>query len=147
MDLYTEALSLAQAHPIVQSWPGLHAGLERGKHKQPTSWQLPTIGCETFGGQAQDALTAIAAMTCCQISLLLVDDILDQDPRGEYLKIGEGPAANLALGLTTLAISLLLDDESLANSQAAARATSQMRATVARGQELDVQNKASEEHY
>lgn len=147
MNLYTEALSLAQAHPIVQSWPGLHAGLERSKHKQPTSWQLPAIGCETFGGPPQDALTAIAAMTCSQISMLLVDDILDQDPRGEYLKIGEGPAANLAVGLATLAISLLLDDDGLPDSHAAARVMSGMMATVARGQELDIQNEASEAHY
>lgn len=147
MDLYKESLTIAQAHPIAQSWPGLHAGLERAKNKQPTSWQLPAIGCEAFGGQRSAAMTAVAAMTCSQISMLLVDDILDQDPRGEYLEIGEGLAANLAMGFVALAISLLMEDESRMDRQAPARALSHMIATVAHGQELDVRNQASEAHY
>ena len=44
---------------------------------------------------------------CLQLSIMLVDDILDDDPRGFQIDKGPGWAANLALALQSAAVRLV----------------------------------------
>ena len=60
-----------------------------------------------MGADDAIALPAVAAIACLQISIILVDDILDDDPRGAYHRLGAGRAANLGLAFQAAALKLL----------------------------------------
>src|SRR5579864_3428547 len=60
-------------------------------------WDFPIVACQAVGGTAAAALPGAAAVLCSLIGIHLVDDLLDEDPRGDYRQLGAGPAANLAL--------------------------------------------------
>ena len=111
-------------------------------------WQLPAIGCQSLGVDPEVAIPAMAALACTQISIILVDDMLDEEPDGEYLRMGAGRAANLALALQSAAM-VLVDQcpVSPAQRSAAARCLAQMCLDTAAGQELDVSNLEGEENY
>ena len=111
-------------------------------------WQLPAIGCQSLGADPKIAIPAMAALACIQISIILVDDMLDEEPDGEYRRMGAGRAANLALALQSAAM-VLVDrcPVSPAQRSAAARCLAQMCLDTAAGQELDVSNLEGEENY
>ena len=111
-------------------------------------WQLPAIGCQSLGADPKIAIPAMAALACIQISIILVDDMLDEEPDGEYRRMGAGRAANLALALQSAAM-VLVDQcpVSPAQRSAAARCLAQMCLDTAAGQELDVSNLEGEENY
>lgn len=147
MELYQEAITRLENQPQVQEWPEMAASLHRAGQRVPISCLLPRLTCQAFGGEEQLALPGIAAMTAAQISILLVDDMLDKDPRGEYHQIGAGRAANLAIAFASLAVGVLQDAGAPRQPNLAAQAMLNMLSTVARGQDLDVQNHASEAAY
>ena len=147
MELFDAIIDYAGQNQTALAWPALAAGLERAAARQSQIWKLPVVACQAFGGTAEAAMPAAAAMICSEIAILLVDDILDEDPRGEYQRIGAGPAANQAMGMEALALALVLDDEDQERAQRAGRALTRMLATVAHGQALDVENRCDETHY
>jgi geranylgeranyl diphosphate synthase type I len=147
MELFDAIIDHARQNQTALAWPALAAGLKRAAARQSQIWKLPVVGCQAFGGTAGEAIPAAAAMICSEIAILLVDDILDGDPRGEYQRIGAGPAANLAMGMEALALDLVLDDEDQERAQRAGRALTRMLVTVAHGQALDVKNRCDEAHY
>jgi geranylgeranyl pyrophosphate synthase len=147
MDVYQSAIRLLEQQPEVQLWPELRRGLQRASHKAPIAVLLPSLACKAFGGREAAARPAVAAMTCAQISLLLVDDILDEDPRGEYHRLGKGRAANLSAAFASLANLVLLNTEALPQPILAARALNRMLLALAHGQDMDVQNQPSEAAY
>jgi len=111
-------------------------------------WQLPAIGCQSLGTDSEVAIPAMAALACTQISIILVDDMLDEEPDGEHRRMGVGRAANLALALQSAAM-VLVDQcpVSPAQRSAAARCLARMCLDTAAGQELDVSNLEGEENY
>src|SRR5262245_40109876 len=63
------------------------------------TWDYCRVGCLAVGGAAEMALPGEAAILCSLISIHLVDDVLDGDPRGLYHRLGAGTVANMALAL------------------------------------------------
>ena len=93
-------------------------------------------------------MPASAALACAQISIILVDDMLDDDPRGEYHRIGSGRASNFALAFQAAGMDALVG--SRAGSQVRLEALdglNRMMLTTAHGQELDIRNPADEASY
>lgn len=125
--------------PVVADWSALADVVRRaGKGRRP-DWELPLDICQAAGGQSAEALPAAAAIACMQISIILVDDILDDDPRGEQVRLGDGRAANMAVALQGAAMTLLTqaawpDEQRLR----ALHLLAQMAQDTAQGQELDV---------
>jgi len=111
-------------------------------------WQLPGIACAAVGGGYTDAFPAMAALACVQVSIILVDDMLDEEPEGAHQRFGIGRTANLALALQA-AGSVLIDQCRVDPSYraAAAHALNRMALATAAGQELDVRNLDGEENY
>src|SRR6188474_198738 len=96
--------------PTVSSWPQMLAMIERVVHRESTSvWEHPVSACRAVGGREEDALPAAAALFCSMISIHLVDDMLDDDPKGDYHRLGIGRTANLGLAFQA-AGHLVLDD-------------------------------------
>ncbi len=82
--------ALLLAIPEIFAWPQMASILTRTAGKVRMDWLLPVFGCQAVGGAERDALPGVAAMACSQISIILADDLLDEDPRGEHHRIGVG---------------------------------------------------------
>lgn len=148
MNIYEKVFEYLTSLPLIQAWPELLDLLRRAAAKHDQNWQLPLFGCLAVGGTVEQAVAAIAAIACLQISIILVDDLLDEDPRGEYHRIGKAAAANLAIAFQALGIQAITNCQ--ANESIKLRALqclSQMAYTTALGQHLDVQNPADEDAY
>ena len=127
--------------PPAERWPEMQTLFRKAAAKKTHHWRLPAIACEAVGGDANQAILALLAIACSHIGILLVDDMLDADPRGEHHRIGEGRAANLAVGFQAAGLA------ALARGIAAPEATltalcslNQMTLTTALGQYMDAQN-------
>ncbi len=125
-------------HPLSGRWPDLARVMRRAAAARPRAWGLPALATQAVGGDPMQALTACAALACVQVSIVLVDDLLDADPRGEHHRLGAGGAANLALGLQALAGDILAGGVSHTPMLARALTTVQRAlAVTSYGQSLD----------
>ena len=133
----------------VAAWPEMLRLIERVLHRESLSvWDYPEVVCEAVGGDANLALPAAAAIFCSLISIHLVDDMLDLDPHGDYRRLGEGRAANLALAFQAAGHRLLDDPALPPPTRAALQATlAQMALGTAFGQGLDSHEVTGEEEY
>ena len=148
MDIYQSTVDYLLPFPIFSSWQEMRTILQRIASTQPRDWRLPLIACQALEEPAEKAIPASAALACAQISIILVDDMLDDDPRGEYRCIGSGRASNLALAFQSAGLEAL--SRSTASSSVrleALNSLNKMMLTTAHGQELDVQNPADEFSY
>lgn len=135
--------------PEIAAWPEALANLARAVPREGQSvWEYPVASCQAVGGSEEQALPGAAAVFAALASIHLVDDLLDEDPRGDYRRLGAGRAANLALALQAAAHLLLAD----AAGEDAGRAALQerlarMALATARGQELAATEPADEDGY
>ncbi|MEX2161349.1 MAG: polyprenyl synthetase family protein [Anaerolineales bacterium] len=146
MTSYERALRLLTDHPHVRTWPELAAACERARAHRPIAWDFPLRAAQAVGGQAEAAIPAVAANTCTHMALILIDDLLDEDPRGAQHRLGAGRAANLAAGLLALGTQVLLESN-CSERLRAARALNDMILRTGYGQDLDVQNLQTEDAY
>lgn len=113
---------------------------EEATSKEQPSWMLPILVCECLGGAAKSNIAAdwqtatVAALGCTQLSIIVVDDMLDYDERGLHKRVGAGQAANIALGFQSVAQSMF--DGYGYEPYALAR----MGRYISRGQYMDVNN-------
>ncbi|HYU33942.1 MAG TPA: polyprenyl synthetase family protein [Thermoanaerobaculia bacterium] len=130
-------------------WPEILDLIERVGHREGISvWDHPFASCQAVGGTEAAALPGAAAVFCSLLSIHLVDDMLDDEPCGQFRRLGAGPAANLALALQAGG-HRLLSDPSLEPgvSAAAQRILARMALGTAYGQGLDIREARSEEEY
>jgi geranylgeranyl pyrophosphate synthase len=134
--------------PEVAAWPELSDIFSQAVDHPRQDWELPLLASRAVGGDDSLIPLAGAALICIQLSITVVDDILDQDPRGVHHRIGAGAAANVALALQAAALRLVDDIPVEATRRAAVnRSLAQMALGTAFGQNLDVQNLEGEENY
>jgi geranylgeranyl pyrophosphate synthase len=133
--------------PEVAAWPQMAELVERIRPGGPLSiWELPLAACEAVGGAPDAALPGSAAILCSLISLHLVDDMLDEDPGGDYHRLGAGRAANLALAFQA-AGHQLLEETPPARRAALQASLSRMALATSFGQSLDARELADEDEY
>jgi geranylgeranyl pyrophosphate synthase len=116
------------------------------------SWRLPELACQAVGGEMERVVPMITAVGCCHISIVLVDDILDDDPKGLYQRLGVGKAANFGLAFQSIAYQIV---QQVAEAMGWDTAVKQqilaelihLNLKTAYGQHLDVQEILTEEHY
>jgi geranylgeranyl pyrophosphate synthase len=83
-----------------------------------------------------------------QISIVLIDDLLDSDPRGLYRQIGSAAAANLASSFQAAGLEAIVRSQgSLEIKLEIMAALNKMVHKTALGQYWDVQNPTNEEDY
>lgn len=136
------------ALPEVADWPELTDFLDDSEGIFHRDWGLPIIACQAVGGEASQAIPGSAAVACMQESIILVDDLLDDDPRGHHLQVGIGRASNLALAFQALSFRLVeraVDD--LKCRAAVTASLTWLALATAFGQQLDAQNLNGEENY
>lgn len=133
----------------VAAWPQMLHLMERVAHRDSISvWAYPSAACAAVGGTAESALPAAAAVLCSLISIHLVDDMLDEDPKGDFHRIGSGRTANLGLAFQA-AGHLVLDDPGIRpHVRSALHACfARMSIETAFGQDMDSRELGSEEEY
>jgi geranylgeranyl pyrophosphate synthase len=134
--------------PEAAEWPEMAGVFARTGAEPRLDWDLPRLACLAVGGHEAQAVAGCAAIACLQISIILVDDILDNDPRGEYHTLGAGRASNLALAFQAAAFRLVGQAPVPAIQKNAASASLAWAAhATSLGQELDVQNLKGETNY
>jgi geranylgeranyl pyrophosphate synthase len=146
MHIYEQAIDLLIVRGEARDWKELSAALSRARGHKPVAWHFPVAACKAVGSQPEAATPGVAAITCAHMAIMLIDDILDEDPRGAYHELGVGRTANLALGLASLGINVLLTT-TCRDRELAATALNDMVRRTAYGQDLDVMNPQTEERY
>lgn len=134
--------------PELAEWSEIKSVFSRIGTQPRPDWEIPLIVCEAVGGNAEDALVGAAILACQQVSIMLVDDILDEDERGDHVQRGVGPTANIALALQAASYRLLdFAPITLTQKVALADSLSCLSLDTCFGQHLDTQNLTGEENY
>ena len=107
MDIFDQIIDEFSTVPHVHEWPEVQALFRRVASGKPGHWLLPLRTCESVGGTKEQSLPAIVAVACSHIGIVLVDDMLDADPRGEHLRVGAPAAANMASALQSAALAVI----------------------------------------
>lgn len=148
MDIYQSTVDYLLALPTFYAWDETRRILQRLASARPRDWRLPIITCQGLGESTEKAIPACAALACAQISITLVDDMLDNDPRGEYRRTGSGRASNFALAFQAAAMDALIASRaSYPVRLEALDSLNRMMLTTAHGQEMDIQNPSDEIAY
>lgn len=148
MDIYDQTVDYFVTMSAAQSWNEAQALFCRAAAGKPDHWLLPIRACEAVGGFAEQAVPAMVATACAHIGILLVDDMLDDDPRGEYRRVGAAQAANLASAFLSYGSQVILCDQVQPMAKLTAlQVFNEMIVNTAFGQYLDVQNLHDEEAY
>jgi geranylgeranyl pyrophosphate synthase len=134
--------------PEVAAWTEMAGFFERAVDESHAKWEFPLLACQSVGSEALAAVPGAAAIACMQCALVLVDDLLDEDPRGIHHQIGQAAAANLAFAFQAAAFRVIEEIPMEAERQAAVSASlARMALASAFGQNLDAQNLSGEENY
>jgi geranylgeranyl pyrophosphate synthase len=134
--------------PEVTAWPDMARIFEYHVVRPHQVWEWPYRACRAVGGEESLASSSAAAILCMIISILLVDDMLDQDPRGEHLKLGDAVAANISFAFQSASFRMISGTPVDAGKRVAVmHAFAEMGLTMALGQDLDARNLSGEENY
>ncbi|MGQ0602699.1 MAG: polyprenyl synthetase family protein [Anaerolineales bacterium] len=148
MNLQTAIQQHLQQLPIFQRWPEVQRVFERAASQPQRDWALPGCVCVAVGGAAEQALLGAAALACLQVSIILIDDLLDADPRGEHHRLEAPAVANLAAAFQATALEAILQSNLAPAIQIrVVRSLNTMLEDVAFGQHLDTLALADEAHY
>lgn len=149
MDIYTDTLTLLT--PLTMKWSEMLDILRHFVARRPRDWELPALACEAVGGTEEQALPAVAAMASLQISIILIDDLLDDELNGDLKQLGEARIANLAAAFQSLgALAIMPSNVQATIKLAILESIHQMFLTTALGQHKDSQDSqdlADEAHY
>lgn len=145
-----EAIKMAVRRlPEFSRWPEILDLIERVGHREGISvWDYPVASCHAVGGTDAAAVPGAAAVFCSLLSIHLVDDMLDEEPHGDFRRLGAGQTANIALAFQAAGHHLLSDlslDPGV--SAAAQRILARMALGTAYGQGLDLREAHSEDEY
>ncbi len=105
MDIYEQIIDSFGRLPGVCNWHEVQGLFQEIAIRKPEHWLLPVCACEAVGGNLDQAIPAALAVACSHISIILVDDMLDCDPRGAYHQLGAPAAANMASALQAAALA------------------------------------------
>ena len=146
---YNEVVELIRSISEVSSWPDFNQLLGRPLPSGiKPSWEYVCHAGGAFGAAWQTGFPGAAAILCLHYSIHLVDDVLDEDPKGLHHSLGLGPTFNLATAFQAAAGACL--SRSKAPAAALSMMHSQLHETVIGtgfGQYLDALDPVGEEEY
>lgn len=146
---YDKVVEIIRSIPEVASWSDFDRLLGRPAPSGiKPSWEYVCHAGGAFGSAWQTGFPGAAAILCLHYSIHLVDDVLDEDPKGLHLSLGLGPTFNLATAFQAAAGVCL--SRSNASAAALSMMHSQLHETVIGtgfGQHLDTLDPAGEEEY
>lgn len=148
MDTYQQISDSSQRIPVFNNWDEIRALFCEIASGRPYHWSLPILACEAVGGTPEQALPTALAIACSHISIILVDDMLDSDARGEYRRLGMPVTANMALAFQAAALEgIIVGDMETDAKLSILSSLNNMLLTTAFGQYLDTQPHTDEKLY
>lgn len=148
MNLFTQSMDYLLSLAPFFEWSQMQDVAKGVFAKSPKNCYLPVLACEAVGAPPELAIHGLAAITCLQIGIVLIDDILDADPRGLYRQIGTAAAANLASAFQATGLEAIIHSRVNPKTKLAILAAlNKMVHKTALGQYWDVRNLATEEDY
>lgn len=148
MDLYNQTQTYLMNLPNIQAWPEVQILLNQFNKQRPRHWQLPVSACQAVGGMDVQALPGMAAVACLYISIVLIDDMLDADPKGKYHQLGQPATANLSVAFQAAGLEAITQSEHpLSIKLPVLERLNRMILETALGQHWDIQNSQTEEDY
>lgn len=107
MEIFDQIINEFSIISHVKEWPELQVLFNRVALGKPRHWLLPLRACEAVGGTVKQSIPALVAVACSHIGIVLVDDMLDADSRGEHLRAGAPAVANMASALQSAALAII----------------------------------------
>lgn len=148
MNIYVLTTNYISNLPVFKEWHEAKPLLKHAASQEPRDWRLPVAACEAVGGEAESGIPASASIACALIGILLIDDMLDDDPRGEFKRTGPAQAANFASAFLAASSEAILHAEMEPSAKLRAmESINQMILSVALGQSLDARNPNDENAY
>ena len=148
MDLNSEIANYLASLPIFQEWDELHHLLQQTLARPHGHWRLPATSAAAITDDPNKAIPGVAAMVCLFLAIVLVDDMLDADPKGQHHRLGSPATANLAGALQATGLEALTHNGAApAVVLAAQERLNRMMLMTALGQYWDSQNPQDEEGY
>jgi geranylgeranyl pyrophosphate synthase len=148
MDLFSQVIRAFTFLPQAVSWRDAEKMFQVSASRKPNHWLIPVRAYEAVGGLQEQAIPAILAVGCAHVSILLVDDMLDDDRRGDFHRIGMPAASNLACFFQAAALQAVFQcSPDPAVQSIAVNSFNQMFLSTAFGQFLDVQTPGTESAY
>ncbi len=146
---YDEVVEMIRSIPEVASWSDFDRLLGRPLLSGiKPSWEYVCHAGSAFGSPWQTGFPGAAAVLCLHYSIHLVDDVLDEDPKGLHHGLGLGATFNLATAFQAAA------GVCLSRSNASAAALSMMHSQLHEavigtgfGQYLDALDPSGEDEY
>ena len=141
-----EYLSMLQP---IEAWAELEERLNEATAHNSPIWELPIVGAKALGEfEEQSLIPAVALLACLQLSIMNVDDLLDEDPRGVHHKYGIGASANMAAGYQSLGLQAIFESSLPTETKLeVVRSANRMMYQTAYGQYLDANSPQTEEGY
>ncbi len=132
-------------------WPLPKQLWQEATSKPRPSWYLPELVAMCFVPQCDEEVSAklAAALGMAQLSIKLIDDLLDAEPGGVQEKVSAGEVANIASAFQAFSTSLALTSFP-PNTQfggLAANAIARLFRETAFGQQLDTAETLTEDEY
>jgi geranylgeranyl diphosphate synthase type I len=148
MDVYEQIKNSFSSIPYIDAWSELSELFRRVASQKPYHWTLPILACESVGGSSDQAIPAAVAIACSHIGIILVDDMLDSDPRGEDQRVGMPAAANMACALQSAALAVVTSCKINVDTKVSVIThLNEMFLKTTLGQYLDAQSPADEQAY
>jgi geranylgeranyl pyrophosphate synthase len=134
--------------PAVQAWEELRTLVKRTAESKVRHWQLPVLACQAVGGRPRQAIPVASALAALYCGIILVDDMIDADPKGYHLHSGCPATSHLAGALQALGLEAIThSDATNAVKAAVVNKLNSMVLSVALGQYWDTHNPQDEESY
>lgn len=147
-EILTRAIEVLHTRTFSVPWDEISEIINRIAAAAKLDYWLPVAACQSLNGSALNAVPASAAILASQASITLVDDILDDDPKGIHIHVGPGATANIAMALQTLAYDALGSAEvPIAFRVQAIMALNEMLLKTTYGQAQDLREISSEQDY
>ncbi|MBL8062340.1 MAG: polyprenyl synthetase family protein, partial [Anaerolineales bacterium] len=139
MERFSQLIEEFSSMSHVKDWNEIKSVFQRAASPKPKHWLLPLRACESVGGDEEWAFPAMLAVACGHIGIILVDDLLDDDPRGVHVKSGGAATANMASALQSAAgVAISGSDMASQSKLRAMEAVNEMFLATSLGQDWDV---------
>jgi geranylgeranyl pyrophosphate synthase len=111
MEIYQQITDYINGFQGFSGWPEMQKIFAKAASGKPKHWIIPDLACEALGDGVEKAIPGVAAIACSHVSIILIDDMLDEDPRGEHNLFGPPATANMAAAFQSLGLEAILRSE------------------------------------
>lgn len=132
----------------VKQWPELKDLLNRTTNAGVRHWELPALTCQAVGGTELQAVPTTAALVALFLSIVLVDDMIDHDPKGYHIEHDCPTTSHLAGALQALGLEAIAQAHATESTKwLICNKLNSMFLSVSLGQYWDIHNPQDEESY